>query len=235
MARVPAFQAGYAGSIPVTRSMSFRTDVPRPFPLPHRTGFRRWLLVIALIFGVVFGNQTVSAIGGHTSTSDLTARREPDVGRMYIPRLRAQVWGMPIYAGVSDDELDLGFGWFPTSVEPGMAGNFAVAGHRTEAKRPLYFVEKLRKGDEVIVRTDAAWFVYRLTSQRIVTPRSTWVLDPVPDPALRATPDAVPRLITLVTCTPRGTTRQRWIWWGSLSAVYPPDSPPPSIGRTAKP
>ncbi|MGA0064098.1 MAG: class E sortase [Ilumatobacteraceae bacterium] len=90
----------------------------------------------------------------------------------------------------------------------------------------------LPQGDELIVRTDAAWFVYRLTRQRIVTPKSTWVLDPVPDPALRSTPDATPRLITIVTCTPRGTTRQRWIWWGSLSAVYPPDSPPPAIKRS---
>ena len=167
-----------------------------------------------------------------TGAREAAAKRQPDIGRMYIPRLRAQVWGMPIYEGVSDDELDLGIGWFPTSVEPGMAGNFALAGHRTEAKRPFYFVEKLRKGDELIVRTDAAWFVYRLTRQRIVTPKSTWVLDPVPDPALRSTPDATPRLITIVTCTPRGTTRQRWIWWGSLSAVYPPDSPPPAIKRS---
>lgn len=199
---------------------------------------RRRLVACVMAFTLASGTTTATAStteARHTSPITASPGREPDVGRMYIPRLRAQVWGIPIYAGVSDDELDLGFGWFPTSVEPGMAGNFAVAGHRTEAKRPLYFVEKLRKGDEVIVRTEAAWFVYRLTRQRIVTPRSTWVVDPVPDPALRATPDAMRRLITLVTCTPRGTTRQRWIWWGSLSAVYPPDSPPPSIGRTAKP
>jgi len=215
--------------------MSSPTATARPAPLPRSSRRRRWAAIATIIVGVVVGSHAIPAHGADVAVADTVARREPDIGRMYIPRLRAQVWGMPIYAGVSDDELDLGIGWFPTSVEPGMSGNFALAGHRTEAKRPFYFVEKLRKGDEVIVRTDAAWFVYRLTRQRIVTPRSTWVLDPVPDPALRATPDAVPRLITLVTCTPRGTTRQRWIWWGSLSAVYPPDSPPPSIGRTAKP
>ena len=235
MARVPAFQAGYAGSIPVTRSMSWSSAISRSVQYVRKTRPRRWAAVAIVIVGVILGGRSVPVHGGDHFVVDTSSRRDAGIGQMYIPRLRAQVWGMPIYVGVSDGELDRGIGWFPTSAEPGMAGNFALAGHRTQAKRPFYFIEKLRKSDEVIVRTDAAWFVYRLTRQRIVTPRSTWVLDPVPDPTLRATPDAAPRLITLVTCTPRGTTRQRWIWWGSLSAVYPPESPPPSIGRTAKP
>jgi LPXTG-site transpeptidase (sortase) family protein len=192
---------------------------------------RRKLAVFFATLLVLLPGGAVPAIAMTDASATDVVRRAPDIGRMYVPRLRAQIWGMPVYNGVSDDELDLGIGWFPTSVEPGMAGNFAVAGHRTEAKRPFYYVEKLRKGDEVIVRTDSAWFVYRLTRQRIVTPKSTWVLDPVPDPALRSAPDASPRLITIVTCTPRGSTKQRWIWWGALAAVYPPDAPPPSIGR----
>jgi sortase (surface protein transpeptidase) len=27
------------------------------------------------------------------------------------------------------------------------------------------------------------------------------------------------RIITLITCTPRHSTKQRWVWWGQLTEV----------------
>jgi sortase A len=123
----------------------------------------------------------------------------------------------------------LGIGWFPSSATPGMAGNFAVVGHRTEGRAPFLYIENLVVGDEIVVQTRDAWLVYRLIRQEIVTPQSTWVLDPIPSPVSRENAAVSPHLITLMTCTPRGTTRQRWVWWGILSEVGRAGTPPHAV------
>jgi sortase A len=148
---------------------------------------------------------------------------------LYVPRLRAQVWNMPVFDGAEDRHLNRGVGRITGSVGPGEWGNFAIAGHRTTAVRPFYYIERLRKNDAVIVRTTTAWFTYRLIAQRIVTPRESWVLDPAPLPARSTSTGGASRLLTIVTCTPRGTTQKRWIWWGRLGAVHPTDAPPAAI------
>jgi sortase A len=148
---------------------------------------------------------------------------------MYVPRLRADVWNMPIFDGVEDAQLNRGLGRIPGSAMPGEWGNFAVAGHRTKAVRPFYFVERLRKNDMVVVRTPQAWFTYRLMAQQIVIPQASWVLDPAPAPTKIEGLTGTSRLLTIVTCTPRGTTDKRWIWWGRLTAVNPPDLRPAAI------
>ena len=151
------------------------------------------------------------------------------LGSLYVPRLRSHVWNMPVFDGVEDRHLDRGVGRITGAVGPGEWGNFAIAGHRTKAVRPFYYVERLRKNDEVIVRTPVAWFTYQLLAQQIVTPRESWVVDPAPLPTRNSALTGTSRLLTIVTCTPRGTTEKRWIWWGRLTAVHPADTPPRPI------
>jgi LPXTG-site transpeptidase (sortase) family protein len=152
-----------------------------------------------------------------------------EIAQMYIPRLRDRVWGMSIFDEVTSPALDAGIGWFPGSSGPGAVGNFAVIGHRTTGRSPFYNFENLVLGDEIVVRTWSAWYVYTLTRQQIVTPQSTWVVDPIPEPIAQRGERAINRIITLVTCTPRGTTRQRWIWWGELTSRHKPEAPPSSL------
>jgi sortase A len=166
-----------------------------------------------------------SAMSGVGSTGVGLTR----IGSLYVPRLRANVWNMPIFDGVEDVHLNRGVGLIPGSVGPGEWGNFAIAGHRTKAVRPFYFVERLRRNDAVIVHNEYAWFTYRLIAQRIVVPQASWVLDPAPLPVRTEGETGTSRLLTIVTCTPRGTTEKRWVWWGRLAAVHPPDSRPAAI------
>jgi LPXTG-site transpeptidase (sortase) family protein len=157
-----------------------------------------------------------------------------EVAQVFIPRLSAKVWGFPVFSGVSADILDLGIGWFPESARPGERGNFSVIGHRTVSRAPFYFFENLAVGDEIVVRTWKSWFVYKLSRQQVVTPASTWVLDPIPKPfSVEQNTDRL-SLITLMTCTPRATSRMRWIWWGTLTSVHPPEDPPQSLVNVSR-
>ena len=141
----------------------------------------------------------------------------PRVGRpfalMYIPRLRDMVWGLPVVEGVGLDELAKGIGHYPGTAMPGEVGNFATAGHRATHGEPLRDIDRMRKGDRVIVETQNGWYVYELDDDRIVMPTETWVIDPVP-----GEPDVAPTeaLITLTTCNPRWASYERWVWWGHL-------------------
>lgn len=132
-----------------------------------------------------------------------------------IPRLRDQVWQMPIIHGVGDDELQSGVGHYPNSALPGEPGNFALAGHRTTHGEPFTAFDQLQSGDEVIVRTGAQQFVYTLVRDTIVDPSDTWVVtNSAADGIATSRNNAI---ITLVTCTPKWSTSQRWVWWGVLS------------------
>ena len=134
---------------------------------------------------------------------------------LYIPRLRDNVWGLPILHGVSDAELRAGVGHYPSSSRPGEVGNFALAGHRTAHGEPFSAFDALQDGDEVIVRTPKAHYVYTLVRDQIVNPRDVWVITPQVATSMLDTPSA--SIITLITCTPKWSTRQRWVWWGVLT------------------
>lgn len=147
-------------------------------------------------------------------------------GLMYIPRLRGDVWGIPLVQGVTDRDLRRGIGHFPDTAMPGEVGNAAFAGHRATNGEPLRNIDKLRAGDLVHIETATAWYTYRLTKDQIVLPTDVWVVDPVPGQP----PGTVPtqQLITLVTCNPRWGSTHRWIWWGELADVRPKEQGPPA-------
>jgi sortase A len=146
------------------------------------------------------------------------AMTEPDHGvtfaTLYVPRWGAE-YVRPVSQGVDRaGVLDpLGIGHYPGTAMPGDVGNFAISGHRTTYGKPFNRVAELVVGDPIIVRTADNWFVYRVTSTEIVRPSQVDVIAPVPgDPA------AVPteRLITLTTCHPMFSARERFIVHGVL-------------------
>lgn len=113
-------------------------------------------------------------------------------------------------AGVLDK---LGVGHYEGTAMPGGVGNFAVAGHRTTYGKPFNRIAELQVGDPIVVRTEHTWYVYRVTSVEIVGPTQVEVVAPVPDD-----PGAQPtaRMITLTTCHPMFSARQRYIVHGEL-------------------
>jgi sortase A len=117
-----------------------------------------------------------------------------------------------IVEGVGRDELRKGPGHVPSTVLPGQPGTFGISGHRTTYGAPFYRLNELAKGDTITVVTREAIYTYTVTHTAIVRPTDTQVLDNVPGP------DGKPKAtITMTTCNPRYSARQRLIVFGDLS------------------
>ncbi|WP_239079009.1 class E sortase [Cellulomonas marina] len=112
----------------------------------------------------------------------------------------------------------LGIGHYEGTAMPGGVGNFAVAAHRTTYAKPFHRIEELGVGDPLVVRTDDTWYVYRVTSWDVVTPADVDVIAPVPgDPSAEPTE----RTITLTTCHPMYSARERYVVHGVLDHWAP--------------
>lgn len=138
---------------------------------------------------------------------------------MHIPRFGPD-YVYKIAGGVTRaNTLDpIGIGHYNDTVMPGQVGNFALAAHRTTYGKPFNRIAELQEGDPIVVWTEDTWYVYRVTSSQIVMPDDVQVIAPVPDQ-----PDAEPteRFITLTTCHPMFSARERYIVHGVLDYWAP--------------
>jgi sortase A len=131
-----------------------------------------------------------------------------------IPKI--QLDNKVVVEGVGRDELRKGPGHVPSTALPGQLGTFGVSGHRTTYGAPFYRLNELAKGDTITVVTRDAIYTYTVTRTAIVRPTDTQVLDNVTGP------DGKPKAtITLTTCHPRYSARQRLIIFGDLSFRSP--------------
>lgn len=162
------------------------------------------------------GEPPVPAEPGHAQT----------FATLIVPRWAGEP-ERPISQGVDRATVldPLGLGHYAGTAMPGAVGNFAVAGHRTTYGKPLNRIEELVPGDPLVVRTPDAWYVYRVTSTRIVTPRDVEVV--APNPADPEAP-AVDRTITLTTCHPMFSARERYVVHGVLDYWAPATGPAPA-------
>ncbi len=105
---------------------------------------------------------------------------------------------MPILEGTTQSVLDkAAAGHYTETQQVGEVGNFALAGHRRSHGNSFRYVNELEPGDQVVVETGNAWYVYEVTGHEVVLPTQVEVVAPVPNE-----PGAVPteRLLTLTTC-----------------------------------
>ncbi|MCW5951952.1 MAG: class E sortase [Propionibacteriaceae bacterium] len=134
-----------------------------------------------------------------------------------IPRFGAK-YAKPLYEGKDRLTLQKGIGHYPETVMPGEIGNFSMAGHRTTYGKPFNKVAELKDGDLVIVETAESYFVYEVYEDLIVLPNQIEVVAPVP-----SKPDARPTeaLMTMTSCHPMFSSRQRWVTHGRLVDTIP--------------
>jgi sortase A len=167
---------------------------------------------------------------GTPQTGEPPAETAPAEGEMFATMF-VPTWGRDWRFGIAEgvgreDVLDAGYvGHYPDTQLPGAVGNFALAGHRQSYAKPFFGVDTLEVGDSVIVQTAQAWYVYKVTDSYVVRPSQTEVIAPNPgDPAAEATE----RTITLTTCHPLWSTRERWIIHGVLDHWIDPDDGRPA-------
>ena len=164
------------------------------------------------------------------------AMEEPAVGTGFAA-LQVPRWGTDYLRTISQGTdrkqvLDmLGIGHYEGTAMPGQVGNFALAGHRTTYNKPFNRVEELQTGDALVVQTADSWFVYKVSSTEIVNPDQIDVLAPVPRRPEAAPTEAV---MTLTTCHPMYSARQRFIvyakldYWMPISAGTPAELSTPA-------
>ena len=126
-----------------------------------------------------------------------------------IPRLGTWNDKPPVVVeGVGVEDLKKGPGHIPGTASPGEVGNAVLSGHRTTYGAPFNRFDELLPGDAVVLETRDMWFTYQVTGSQIVSPTAVEVTYPVPGNA-SATPTE--RLLTMTTCNPEYSAKQRLI------------------------
>lgn len=123
---------------------------------------------------------------------------EKGVARLEIPRMGLN---RIVVEGATADALTKGPGHFPETPLPGQLGNAAIAGHRTTHLHPFFDIDKLQPGDEIIVTTLNGRYVYHVTGTDVVAPEDYAAVIP--------TTDVTKATLTLVSCTPRYSAKNR--------------------------
>ncbi|MGI8867800.1 MAG: class E sortase [Mycobacteriales bacterium] len=145
-----------------------------------------------------------------------------------IPRF-GHDYAQTVVEGTNSDDLAKGPGHYVGTALPGEIGNFAIAGHRVTEGHPFFNLDQVRPGDALVIESGSYWFTYRVLGNKttgdfadpavgvpgreIVDPSAGTVIDPSPN-----RPGAPPSrpIITLTTCNPKYSARQRLVIHGLL-------------------
>ena len=119
--------------------------------------------------------------------------------RIKIPELDVNV---VVVEGTTASALRAGAGHYPETPLPCEIGNVAIAGHRTTYGRPFANVNLLHKGDAITLETPIGTCTYAVSEEPFaVLPKQIDVVSNTPDQAT----------LTLTTCHPKGSAKQRLI------------------------
>ena len=130
----------------------------------------------------------------------------PDVvGRLTI--LSANINHYVVF-GATNKKLEYGPGYILGTSLPGSGGNFAIAGHRTTYGAPFGDLDRVQVGETIIFQTNTNQYKYQVIDVKIVSPEDNYVLENYGDDR-----------ITLTTCHPKFSAKQRLVVIGQLEKV----------------
>ncbi len=119
--------------------------------------------------------------------------------RIVIPDIEVDV---VVVEGTTASALRAGAGHYVDTPLPCEIGNVSIAGHRTTYGRPFHNVDQLEIGQQITLQTPIGSCTYELTQEPFtVAPTALEVVANTPDEAT----------LTLTTCHPKGSARQRLI------------------------
>jgi sortase A len=128
---------------------------------------------------------------GHTPEGDALTR-------LVIPALQVDT---VVVEGTGASALRAGAGHYPNTPLPGEDGNVAIAGHRTTYGKPFANLDRLHVGEEIVLETPIGRHVYKITREPFVVSNTDFTV-------IAQTPG---KTLTLTTCHPKGSARQRLI------------------------
>ena len=127
-----------------------------------------------------------------------------------IPKLDVKVL---VVEGTTPAALRAGAGHYVGSPLPGEAGNVGIAGHRTTFGRPFNRLNELGPGDVVTLETPFATYTYKAVPA-FSGHDNPWVVTPSD---FSVVSQGTGHLLTLTTCHPKGSARQRLVMRFSLT------------------
>jgi len=126
--------------------------------------------------------------------------------RIQIPTLGVDV---VVVEGTTANALRAGAGHYPGYPLPCDVGNVPIAGHRTTYGKPFTNLDQLKVGDQIILTTPIGTCTYSVdTKPFVVLPNDIAVVQSPPTPAA---PPGDDHLLTLTTCTPKGSATHRLV------------------------
>ncbi|HEX2053077.1 MAG TPA: class E sortase [Actinomycetota bacterium] len=124
--------------------------------------------------------------------------------RITIPAMKTDTI---VVEGTSAKALNTGAGHYPNTPLPGEPGNVAIAGHRTTYGKPFANLEILKPGDKVFLETPFAKHTYEVVPA-FGGHQNPWVVAANDWSVAEQAPES---MLTLTTCHPRGSDRQRLV------------------------
>jgi len=136
--------------------------------------------------------------------------------RIIIPRIKVNApisWPFDRDEHSMLDALETGVAHFPGTAMPGQYGNTFLTGHSSyyawspgNYKSVFVLLDKLKMEDEVILWHEGHEYTYKIYDKFVVSPDNLDVLDQAPGK----------KVLTLMTCTPVGTNKNRLIYRAEL-------------------
>ena len=137
-----------------------------------------------------------------------------------IPKLGVKVL---VVEGTTPSALRAGAGHYVGTPLPGEAGNVGIAGHRTTFGRPFNRLDELGPGDVVTLETPFAVYTYKAVAS-FAGHANPWVVKPSD---FSVVSQGTGHLLTLTTCHPKGSARQRLVMRFSLVKIDLKATAPP--------
>ena len=125
---------------------------------------------------------------------------EEAIAVIRIPSIERLEDGWVVVEGVRVSDLKNGAGHMPDTPLAGQPGNTVISGHRTTYGAPFHELDTLEPGDEIEVESAIGTNVYAVRDSIVVEPTALWV-----------TEDLLGSWLTLTTCHPKFSSRQRLV------------------------
>lgn len=149
-------------------------------------------------------NPTPASVSVETTKPAVETYLPTIIGRIKIPSVLIDLL---LVEGTTSKDLNWGAGHLPTTPMPGETGNCAIAGHRNYTFGSYFSrLGEVKIGDQIIIEYNKTEYTYEAYEILTVLPDDTSVLGQTDDATI----------LTLITCTPKGSNTHRLIIHGKL-------------------
>lgn len=143
--------------------------------------------------------------------SSVKRETQPNYDRFSISIPKLKIEKEDVF--VDNNDLSKGLAQLPGSALPGEKGNLFISGHSAFSQFfalksvPFSKLSDLRKGDQIMIETPGAKFIYEVIEFKVVNPADLSVL---------LAPEDQGRYVSLMTCVPPGLNFQRLVVLGKM-------------------